>query len=191
MLQRLIGTQREFLAADAYAEQYNDMEAMDADLDITIESMRQLISTMAPGHEQVRDNALHQLQILQGRRDSILLASRKPKHIVDYGEMVTTVCAPGLMRSADKLQEVFGYALQVVVKDKNYLAYLLEQLRSQASSMSDTSIIRGRLIVQMAMNLSSQNDMEAISAAGSYSVFRTLDLTPERGYEWVCWWMIM
>ena len=89
MLQRLIGTQREFLAADAYAEQYNDMEGMDADvcpisdLDITIESMRQLISTMAPGHEQVRDNALHQLQILQGRRNSIVLASSKPEHIID------------------------------------------------------------------------------------------------------------
>lgn len=194
MLQRVIGNARDCYAADHYAVSY-DLAVQDADAaafhnctpDDTIECIRQLLAAVpATGNQQARDNAIRQLTLLQGRRDSMQLsgALMQNRRVVNYTDVIMIVCASGLMRSADDTRAAFEYALRVSVKDLTQRDYLLEQLRKNVH-MSGTSIRRNRLVVHMAMCLSKQDEMERLASSGKYMVFRTIDLTPERGWEWV------
>ena len=156
-----------------------------SDLDDTMDCIRELIATMQPGNDQVRENACHQINVLQGRRDLLLLAEvAATRKRVDYEEVIRVVMASGLLRNAERVREAFHYALQVSVKDPAYRKYLEEQV-DMMSSLSPAVIIKNRLIVHMALCLHAQNQMENIAERCEYMVFRTLDLTPERGWEWV------
>ena len=175
-----------------YADSYDGGQGNDdiaafrtSDLDDTIKCIRQLIGTMRPGNDQVRENALHQIELLQGRRDRLVLAEfTTSQKRVDFEEVIRVVMASGLLRNAERVREAFHYALQVSVKDKVYRKYLEEQL-AKMSSCHPSVIIRNRLIVHMALNLHTQRQLEDIAEKCQYMVFRTLDLTPERGWEWV------
>ena len=156
-----------------------------SDIDDTIDCIRQLIATMQPGSEQVRANASSQIDVLQGRRDRLLLAEvATTQKKVNYEDVIRIVMASGLLRSVERVREAFHYALQVSVKDKPYRKYLEEQVES-LSALQPSAIIRNRLIVHMALCLHAQNQLEELCERCEYMVFRTLDLTPERGWEWV------
>lgn len=197
-IQRIVRSASNLMTASHYAELYDskvsgyDDEDGDAsfytcDIDDTIDCIRQLLYAIPPeGNHQTRDNAMRQLTLLQGRRDSMLAKGAEVdiRGRVNYRDAIVIVCASGLLRNADETLEVFECAVKVAVRDVKERQDLLAQLRSN-SSMSASAIRNNRLIVLMALCLSRQDEMEQLADAGEYMVFRTLDLTPQRGFEWV------
>ena len=150
-----------------------------------INCIRQLIAAVDPGNQLIVDNARHQLEVLQGRRDALVLAdvSRQKRGVVDFKDMISLVVASGLLRSATYLRDSFTLALNVCVKDSPYRKFLLCELDKH--NFSASSIGENRLKIHMALCVKMQDDLEEVANAGAYMVFRTLDLTPERGMEWV------
>ena len=180
-------------ALNHYAQTYDtaDDDFQISDMDDTLECIRQLVAVMKPGHQHVRNIAEAQLEMWQGRRDHLLLSDTQFQcGRRDYEDMVRIVMASGIVRSAENVREAFELGLHVAVKDKAYRKYLLDRL-AQHHAVTASSIIRNRLIVTMAMCLHTQDAFEKNAVQSAYMVFRTIDLTPERGWEWVALVAIM
>ena len=193
LLRRLTKDVLPGLAVNHYAQAYDaeDDDFQISDMDDTLECIRQLVAVMKPGHQHVRNIAEAQLEMWQGRRDHLLLSeTRLQCGRRDYEDMVRIVMASGVVRSAENVREAFELGLETAVKDKGYRKYLLDRL-AQHHAMTRSSIIRNRLIVTMALCLNTQEDFEKKAAQSAYMVFRTIDLTPERGWEWVALVAIM
>ena len=157
------------------------------DVQDSIDCIRQLLSVVGAGNQIIVDNARSQLEALQGRRDALLLAEVRSntRGKTNFEDVIAIVVASGLLKSADNVRETFMLALNVCVKDTSYRNYLREQLRTQ-KHLSANTIRVNRLRVHMALCMKMQKELEDLSAKGSYMVFRTIDLTPDRGMEWVC-----
>ena len=154
------------------------------DLDDRIDCIRQLISVMAPGNQHAFDIAHEQLRILRGQRDKYVLAeARRTSNVIDFQETIAVVVASGLLHNAGNVEYAFRLALDVCVLDPSMRSYYKEQLA--LAQISASSIRRNRMIVHMAICLQVQEELEKVAARGTYMAFRTLDLTPERGFEWV------
>ena len=154
------------------------------DLDATMRCIQQLLLASPPGNDLLRQNALHELGLLRSRRDSLMMAKVQPRKVKHWDDVLSIVVTSGLLRDASDIRECFARALDVCVSDLPMIGYLKEQLNNR-KDLAATTVIRSRLIVQMALCLVAQDDLEALSTRGSFRVFRTIDLTPERGWEWV------
>ena len=158
-----------------------------SDLQDEIDCIRQLLSVMGTGNQILRENARSQLEALQGRRDALLLAEiqSSTRGKTKFEDVIAIVVASGLLKSANNVRETFMLALTVCVKDTSYRTYLQGQLRNQ-KHLSANMIRVNRMRIHMALCMQTQMELEELSTKGSYMVFRTIDLTPDRGMEWVC-----
>ena len=158
-----------------------------SDVQDSIDCIRQLLSVAGAGSQIILESARSQLEVLQGRRDALLLAEvqSNARGKINFEDVIAIVVASGLLKSANNVRDSFMLALTVCVKDKAYRNYLLGALRNQRH-LSANSIRVNRLRVHMALCMLMQTELEDLSTKGSYMVFRTIDLTPDRGLEWVC-----
>ena len=187
MIARLTSGFRAEHAVTSWADRIDTFETFQpSDLQDSIDCIRQLIGALGPNNELILENARCQLQLLQGRRDALLLADvrSKKRGAVNFEEVISVVVSSGLYRSASYLREGFHLALNVCVKDASYRRFLQGELRKQRH-LSATVIKMSRLKIHMALCLKMQYTLEDTAALGPYMVFRTIDLTPDRGVEWV------
>ena len=113
-----------------------------------------------------------------------MMAKVQPRRVKHWDDVISIVVTSGLLRDASDIRECFERALDVCVSDLPMKAYFKEQLNNR-TDLAATTVIRSRLTVQMALCIVAQDDLEALAKRGSFRVFRTIDLTPERGWEWV------
>ena len=101
-----------------------------------------------------------------------------------WSNIIHVVVASGLLRDANDIREVFHRALDVCVQDQATKVRLKEELARRAV-LSATRVREARLIVNMALCFTIQRQTDDLIKGGPYRVFRTIDMTPDRGWEWV------
>ena len=99
--------------------------------------------------------------------------------------MINAVLMSGFLRDAKDAMLVLRCALQVCVPEPSVREYLLQLLSQTKTLMSAASMYRHRLTVHMGYCLMQQDDMAELLGSGAMVTWRTLDLSPKAGYEWM------
>ena len=151
-------------------------------------SFRSCVSDQPVGAD-VRRNIEDHLRWLHGIQMSMLVASvRRTWRIHSMSNLVNTVIASGWLREVRGLKQVFLSALRTIITEPEILAHytkLLDDPKSKAVA-SRATLYRHRLTIHMGYCLQRQAQLsEMLESPGGITCWRTMDLSPQGGTEWV------
>ena len=136
----------------------------------------------AAATEEVQENILW----LQQRRDHCfrqLAMSSYRQFRMD--KMVESVIVGGMSKSASMFRDVVAWAARAAVTDPQLRAAILEQMARPHAFPSPTSLRRHRLTLHMGYCMWQRQLNEALLSKGPCISYRTVDSSPQGGWDWV------
>ena len=129
----------------------------------------------------------HHIQCLQGMRDNLVMyRARLARNAYQMDILVNTIILSGLLRDTHDIGEALDIAIELCVAEPSLKAYFKDLRRQPRSTMSSTTIKRHRLTLNMAFCALSHEVFEQMEGrGGSMVAWRTMDLSPGGGYEWL------
>ena len=150
------------------------------------DTYRELVGLLPYGNDSLRQRAEHHVLRLQTMRDnwvfSNALLSRRAYHL---HTLLTTVVFSGLLRDVSDVAEAIDLGLELIVKEPHLKAHLKNILHQDHEVMKRSTIVRHRLTVHMAMCSYAQVINQQLLDSDGFVVWRTMDLSPLFGFEWV------
>ena len=99
---------------------------------------------------------------------------------------INCVLASGLLKSVASTKKVVEHAINATVREPALREHFLAQLRATHSIPGRSTLYRHRLSLHMGFCRMLQNISEVlVSSKGGLASWRSLDLSPEGGIEWV------
>jgi hypothetical protein len=153
------------------------------------ETLRQCVALL-PGDdnafESLRADISQHVHRLQSARDHFLLhQARLTARAYQLDVLVTTVLMSGLLREAGDMGAVLDHAIDVVIPEPKLREYLKGLHKTDHRTLGRSAIHRHRLTLHMAFCLHLQDAHEIMLQAGPVVCWRTLDLSPQAGFEWM------
>lgn len=140
-----------------------------------------------PGAEDLLDVVGNHIKRLQGMRDNLMLhRDHLARRAFKMDILVNTIILSGLLRDSQDMGDALDMAIELCVPEPNLKAYFKDLRRQPHSTMSSTTIKRHRLTLNMAFCAVSHEVFEQMEGqGGSMVAWRTMDLSPGGGYEWL------
>ena len=147
-------------------------------------TLRVLLAQLPPGNEMLEMHTRSAIAHMQAARDHNYLRAVHRARNFSMDTIVQTVALSGLLRDVRDIKETIGFAIGLSVPDPKMREFYKESLDKQGANLSVSSIWRHRLTLTMALCCHRQSQYNFMGN-GTFTTWRTLDLTPLRGYEWM------
>ena len=100
--------------------------------------------------------------------------------------LIHCVVASGLLKQANHLRSVFDSSLEGVAADPKLRGYLKGVLHQKCQLLARATLYRHRLTLHMGFcRLAQDYTKELVESRGGVVSWRTMDLTPQAGVEWL------
>jgi hypothetical protein len=147
--------------------------------------MRHCLTHVPQGH-CVRDEALVYIaKMMRMRNDFMTNAVVKSKRAFQLRELITAVIMSGLLRDGGDLSEICIMSLELTVPEIGLRKFFKDLLQTKGSLPSRSTLYRHRFALHMAWCLHLASEVGSMLDDGAIVSWRTLDLSPKGGVEWV------
>jgi hypothetical protein len=149
--------------------------------------MRRCLLQLAPiGNDALREEMNSYISQFQTIRNNCLLHQAcMTRKAYDFKMLVSVVILSGLLRDSADTGEAIDLALDVCIPDKSLKMYFKQLRQRHKNRLSKTTIIRHRLTLTLAYSALYQELNDEMMSDGPVVSWRTLDLSPQAGYEWL------
>ena len=165
-------------------------------MQFTPESLQAMADTMrecllllgGPCPETLRANMVAHIARLQAMRDaSVRSGALRFKRAYAIEKLIESVIAGGLLENTGDLGDVIKHSIAIVTdKERQLRGYFLRKLSEDHTVPSKASLKRHRLTLHMALCVILQEQThDVLHGAGGAVSWRTLDLSPQKGQEWL------
>jgi hypothetical protein len=132
------------------------------------------------------ENVAAHIVWLEARRIHMLLAAaRLCRSAYEMDFLVSCLLESSLLRNVSKLGEAVERAISIATRDPVIRDHLLHEVRKYHAIPSATTIRRHHLTLHMAFCLAQQKQMVAFEEGSGFVAWRTVDGSPQGGFDWV------
>ena len=159
-----------------------------AEMELTLETLQSIADRLRELHSMSPSVELAALTLsIQRRRDAFILDSARQSrkaYAMDY--LISCVLCGAYLKSATDLTDVLAHAVVATAQQPELREHLLARLREPRPVPSPTSLRRHRLTLHMALcSLQQELHEEMLQSPGGVVTWRTVDSSPQFGWDWV------
>jgi hypothetical protein len=148
--------------------------------------LRRLLEVRARTAEDTLAEAMHLIPRLQRIRDKLFRAARRRVgEAYSLEILLTALMLAGALSNAADLKEAVLHALRVAIPEPEVRNHFAQFVRDNKAVPTRTTRQRAKLSVIVGCCVVAQAEVQSGLDDGGFVVYRTIDSSPQGGYDWV------